>query len=98
MLKTITQNVLGKIDNSMLSYQLNKNLHSVWQKNKRFYIIELSQDLWGNWLLKTTWGSAIKQDFGRSISKGFPDYEAGIKLYHQAEKRRLSRGYNLIST
>ena len=81
----------------MLSYQLNKNLHSVWQKHTRFYIIELCQDLWGNWLLKKTWGSAIKQDFGRSISTVCPDYETGVKLYYKAEKRRLLRGYDILS-
>ncbi len=81
----------------MLSYQLNKNLQSVWQKDTRFYIIELCQDLWGNWLLKTTWGSAAKRDFGRSISTVCPDYETGVKLYYKAEKRRLLRGYDILS-
>ena len=81
----------------MLSYQLEKYLYSSWQKDTRFYIIELCQDLWGNWLLKTTWGSAAKKDFGRSISTVCLDYEAGVKLYYKAQKRRLSRGYNLLS-
>ena len=79
----------------MLSYELNKNLYSTWQKNTRFYSIELCQDLWGNWLLKKTWGSTAKRDFGRSISTICPDYETGVKLYHQAEKHCVSRGYDL---
>ena len=79
----------------MLTYELNKNLYSTWQKNTRFYIIELCQDLWGNWLLKTTWGSTAKISFGRSISTICPDYETGVRLYHQAKKHRVSRGYEL---
>ena len=79
----------------MLSYRLEKYLYSSWQKNTRFYIIELCQDLWGNWLLKKTWGSTAKRDFGRSISTICPDYETGVKLYHQAKKHRVSRGYDL---
>ncbi len=80
----------------MLSYQLDKHLYSSWQKDTRFYIIELCQDLWGNWLLRKTWGSATKRDFGRSISTVCPNYETGVELYYKAEKRRLSRGYDVI--
>ncbi len=80
----------------MLSYQLDKHLYSSWQKDTRFYIIELCQDLWGNWLLKKTWGSAAKRDFGRSISTVCSDYEAGVELYNKAEKRRLLRGYESV--
>ncbi|MBE9169739.1 hypothetical protein IQ238_20160 [Pleurocapsales cyanobacterium LEGE 06147] len=78
-----------------MSYQLEKYLYSSWQKDTRFYIIELCQDLWGNWLLKKTWGSSAKRDFGRSISTICPDYETGVKLYSKAKKRRLLRGYDI---
>jgi len=81
----------------VLSYQLDKYLYSSWQKDTRFYIIELCQDLWGNWLLRKTWGSAVKRDLGRSISTVCPNYQTGIELYYKAEKRRLSRGYDVIS-
>ncbi len=80
----------------MLSYQLEKYLSSSWQKETRFYIIELCQDLWGNWLLKKTWGSAAKRDLGRSISTVCSDYESGVELYYKAEKRRLLRGYESV--
>ena len=79
-----------------MSYQLEKYLSSSWQKETRFYIIELCQDLWGNWLLKKTWGSAAKRDLGRSISTVCSDYESGVELYYKAEKRRLLRGYESV--
>ncbi|MDJ0692361.1 MAG: hypothetical protein QNJ41_28220 [Xenococcaceae cyanobacterium MO_188.B32] len=82
----------------MLSYQLEKYLYSDWQKDTRFYIIELCQDLWGNWLLKKTWGSVAKRDFGRSISTICIDYETGVKLYQKAQMRRLLRGYDIVSS
>lgn len=53
----------------MLSYQLNKHLCSTWQKDTRFYIIELCQDLWENWQLKKTWGSVVKSAWATA---GFP--------------------------
>ena len=51
-------------------YQLEKWQFSSWQKDTRFYLLELCQDLFGNWIIKCTWGSAVKRDFGRSNSTG----------------------------
>ena len=47
--------------------------------------------------IKKTWGSAAKRDLGRSISTVCPNYQTAVELYYKAEKRRLSRGYDVTS-
>ena len=37
-------------------YQLEKWQYSRWQKDTRFYSLELCQDIFGNWIIKRTWG------------------------------------------
>ena len=77
-------------------YQLEKWQHSIWQKDTRFYRLELCQDIFGNWIIKCTWGSAIKLDFGRSNSTVCPDYETGLLLYKKQLSRRKKRGYETV--
>lgn len=74
-------------------YQLEKVRRSIWQKDTRFYMLELCQDLFGNWIVKKTWGSAVKLDFGRSNSIICPDYQTGLLWYQEQYERRQKRGY-----
>jgi hypothetical protein len=76
-------------------YQLEKWQHSAWRKETRFYSIELCQNLFGNWIVKRTWGSAVKRDFGRETYTVCPDYHTGLQWYEQQQNRRRQRGYNL---
>jgi hypothetical protein len=76
-------------------YQLEKWQHSAWRKETRFYSIELCQNLFGNWIVKRTWGSAVKRDFGRETYSICPDYQTGLQWYEQQQSRRQKRGYNL---
>ena len=78
-------------------YQLEKWQYSRWQKDTRFYSLELCQDLFGNWIIKRTWGSAVKQDFGRSNSTICPDYQTGLLWYEKQASRRRKRGYSAIA-
>ena len=74
-------------------YQLELWQRSVWKKDTRFYYIELCQDLFGNWIIKRTWGSTVKMDFGRSSSTTYPDYQTGLLQYRRQAIRRKKRGY-----
>lgn len=78
-------------------YQLEKVRRSVWQKDTRFYTLELCQDIFGNWIVKKTWGSAVKLDFGRSNSIICPDYQTGLLWYDKQNERRQKRGYQLLN-
>ena len=51
------------------------------------------QDLFGNWIVKKTWGSAVKIDFGRSNSIVCPDYQTGLVEYQKHISKRIQRGY-----
>lgn len=79
----------------MCQYQLSLWQRSIWQKDTRFYTLELCQDLFGNWIVKKTWGSAVKIDFGRSNSIICPDYQTGLLWYSKQLSRRQQRGYQL---
>ena len=79
----------------MCQYQLSLWQRSIWQKDTRFYTLELCQDLFGNWIVEKTWGSAVKIDFGRSNSIICPDYQTGLLWYSKQLARRQQRGYQL---
>lgn len=74
-------------------YQLELWQRSTWRKDTRFYTVELCQDLFGNWIIKKTWGSAVKLDFGRSNSIVCPDYQTGLIEYKKHFSKRIKRGY-----
>ena len=82
----------------MYQYQLELWQRSLWKKDTRFYQIELCQDLFGNWIVKNTWGSAVKMDFGRSNSITYPDYQTGLLQYQRQAIRREKRGYRFLSS
>ena len=76
-------------------YQLELWQCSSFSKDTRFYYLELCQDIFGNWIVRRTWGSAIKRDFGRSTSTICPDYQTGLLWYEKQQNRRKKRGYSL---
>ena len=77
-------------------YQLEFWQSSIWQKDTRFYRVELCQDVFGNWIIKNTWGSAVKLDFGRSNSMVCSDYQTGLEEYKKQLAKRIKRGYALL--
>lgn len=74
-------------------YRLELWQRSIWQKDSRFYRLELCQDLFGNWIVQKTWGSAVKLDYGRTNSIICPDYQTGLREYQKLQIRRQLRGY-----
>ena len=79
-----------------MKYQLEKWKYSSWQKETRFYLLELRQDIFGNWIIKRTWGSVVKLDYGRSNSTLCPDYQTGVLWYKKQLSRRRKRGYETV--
>ncbi|WP_036486668.1 hypothetical protein [Myxosarcina sp. GI1] len=78
-------------------YQIELWQRSFWQKNTRFYTVELCQNLFGDWIVKKTWGSAVSLDFGRSNSVVCSDYQCGLEEYQKQQIRRQVRGYEFLS-
>ncbi len=64
-----------------------------WYKseNRRFYRVELHQDLFGNWLLTRTWGSAYK--LGRQVSECLDSWEDGLIVLQRIRKQRAAKHY-----
>ncbi len=66
-----------------------------WYKpeNRRYYHVELHQDLWGNWKLTSTWGSNVK--LGRQNTRYLESLEEGHQLMKIISQQRLTKKYRL---
>ena len=93
-----SEHVLTRAIAKIKDEQQRKNLmekwqYSSWEKDTRFYLLELCQDIFGNWIIKRTWGSAVKLDFCCSNSTVYSDYQTGLLWYEKQASRRQKRGY-----
>jgi len=79
-----------------IAYQLDKWLQSKWQRDTRFYTLTLCQNLFGEWTIAKTWGSAIYRGFGKSKDLDCPDYQAALITYYKLQERREKRGYKRV--
>ncbi len=79
-----------------IGYQFPLWLNSKWQRETRFYTLSLCQDVFGNWLVVKTWGSAIKRGFGQTQDLSCSDYESALSLYQRLYRRRQQRGYQRV--
>jgi hypothetical protein len=77
-------------------YELDKWLQSKWQRDTRFYTITLCQNLFGEWKIVKTWGSAIYRGFGKSKDLDCQDYQVALRTYYKLQERREKRGYNRV--
>lgn len=76
----------------VLRYQPEQWQRWHWQTAQRYYIAELTQDLFGQWLVCRTWGSRTS---ARGNQKFLPtaSYEHALRLLHTTNQRRKARGY-----
>lgn len=63
-----------------------------WQTDTRYYVVEVTQDLFGYWLVKRTWGG-LGNHRGNSVTTLANDYAQALKLLEEVTKRRRQRGY-----
>ena len=52
----------------MSIYSPDRWLRYSWQTNSRYYIAEVTQDLFGQWQLHRTWGAALQRVVTNSTS------------------------------
>ena len=76
----------------MLAYQPDRWQYRRWKTDSRWYVAELVQDLWGNWLVRQSWGSRFS-DQGNGRSLEVSSYAEGLELLERTAKRRLQHGY-----
>lgn len=68
-----------------------------WQTHRRYYVVEVTQNLWGNWLVRRSWGG-LGNHRGNSMTTLAADYEQALQLLEEVTKRRQQRGYVCTST
>ncbi|NEP10259.1 MAG: WGR domain-containing protein [Symploca sp. SIO2C1] len=79
----------------MLTYQVEQWKSARWQRDDRFYLCEVKEDLWSNWLVMRQWGGVSSGRWGakETVCNSFAEAEA---LFDAVAKRREKRGYVLV--
>lgn len=75
-------------------YDLYRWQRQVWTSDTRVYIIELKQNLFGDWILVCAWRGKGQRG-GQSQTRYAASYEAALDWLAHAERRRRARGYQL---
>lgn len=65
-----------------------------WRKGNRYYVVEITQDLFGNWTVIRKWGS-IQTNYGNTMTLDAENYQHALQLLRDVEKRRKTRGYSI---
>ena len=68
--------------------------HRHWQTDTRYYMAEVTQDLFGQWQLHRRWGSRTSARGGEQLFHTI-SYEEALRLLQETTKRRKQRGYRL---
>ena len=76
-------------------YQVERWAVRRWQTATRYYTVEVIQDLFGDWCLRSSWGGLGARS-GQARVTSMPDYLAAITALQQIDKRRRARGYQLV--
>jgi len=66
--------------------------HSRWEKATRYYVLQLEQDLFGDWVLTRVWGRKGTA-LGQLRREPSISHEEGLARLKKAEARRQGRGY-----
>lgn len=67
-----------------------------WRTDQRYYVAELTQDLFGVWLVKRSWGG-LNNHRGSSKTTVAESYDHAQKLLADITKRRHTRQYALVA-
>lgn len=67
-----------------------------WQTDSRYYMAEVTQDLFGQWQLHRIWGSRTTARGGEQRLTT-ASYEEALHLLQVTAKRRRQRGYQIAT-
>ena len=65
-----------------------------WHTETRYYTIEITQDLFGEWICCRTWGARHSKR-GRCLINQAENYDDAIILRDTIAKQRVKRGYKM---
>ena len=66
-----------------------------WRRGDRYYLCEIRQDLFSNWVVVRQWGGIHSGKWGRKETL-CKDYEEAFALLLAVAKRRKKRDYVLV--
>jgi predicted DNA-binding WGR domain protein len=70
-------------------------LHRRWERGTRYYQVEVSQDLWGQWVLIQRWGRRGTR-LGQTRRVPCDAYADALRLLARIQRRRVQHGYCVI--
>ena len=76
-----------------MEYDLEHWQSSHWSKGTRYYCIELCQNLFGDWVIRRTWGRKNTVGSGKLLTITCYSREEALALYQKQQARRTKRGY-----
>lgn len=76
-------------------YALDRWVTRIWQTDRRYYVGEVKQDLFGRWVLMKRWGSLYSRR-GNSQTIVARDYNAATRLLEDVAKQRQARHYRPV--
>ncbi len=80
----------------MYTYSPDRWQRCHWQTASRYYVAEVTQDLFGQWLVRRCWGSRTSAR-GNEQHLSAANYEAAERLLDATAKRRRARGYHDVT-
>jgi predicted DNA-binding WGR domain protein len=81
----------NEIDNQAMMHYARRFENQI---NARYYLVHVTKDLFGDWILIKAWGS-INKAGGRIISIPCASYDEAIAKLHAITKTRQKHGYCL---
>lgn len=78
-----------------MRYEPHQWITKRWETDRRYYVAELGQDLFGGWLIKRSWGGRHTHR-GSSMTIHAHDYAHALHLLDEVAKRRKARGYTHV--
>lgn len=76
-----------------MHYNLDKWQSSRWYKGTRYYSIELCQNLFGEWVIRRTWGGKNTRGAGKLKTVVCQNHHHALEVYQKQQHRRTKRGY-----
>ena len=77
------------------TYHMSKWVTRLWETDRRYYVGEVKQNLFGQWVLVKRWGSQFSRR-GNSQTVVAADRHQAMHLLELLEKRRVQRHYRPV--
>ncbi len=65
---------------------------TVWRKQEHYFIVRLSQDLFGDWVVIRSWGN-LNNNLGGNKQDVLSCYQQAMTEIEKIHQRQIKRGY-----